>query len=314
MEPISVKEAITAELQALAVHDQRIVAVTSDARGSASLSNYVKALPKQFVECGIAEQDEVGIAAGLAAVGKHPYIFAPACFLSARSLEQVKVDIAYSRQNVKIVGVSGGISYGALGSSHHSTHDIAVMRAIPDLAVVLPSDGVQAVAMLHDLEKRNIPVYIRTGKAKLPILYTEETECQPFVFGKAGMIRKGSDITVIACGECVCQAVVASDALKKEGISVRVLDMATLKPFDTDAVVQAAKETGHIITVEEHNINGGLGAAVCQAVCATYPIPVTCLALPDEHVVAGNSSEVFAYYGLDASGICNTIHAVLEKK
>lgn len=334
MDTMSLKEAITAELEEMARLDKRIVAVTSDARGSSSLTAYTKALPEQFVECGIAEQDEVGIAAGLASVGKHSYVFAPACFLSARSLEQVKVDVAYSRQNVKIVGVSGGVSYGALGASHHSLHDIAVMRSLPGLAVILPSDAAQAQAMLHDVEERGIGAYIRVGKAKLPTIYgkgglaadfcteivsgndsTHTTAMyqdggfaparkKPFTFGKANILRDGLDITIIATGECTCHAVMAADALKEKGVAARMLDMPCLKPFDSEAVAQAASETKCIVTVEEHSINGGLGAAVAQAVCASsHPVRVKCLGFPDEHTVAGTQAEVFKHYGLDAAGI-----------
>lgn len=307
MDTMSLKEAITAELEEMARLDKKIVAVTSDARGSSSLTAYTKALPEQFVECGIAEQDEVGIAAGLASVGKHSYVFAPACFLSARSLEQVKVDVAYSRQNVKIVGVSGGVSYGALGASHHSLHDIAVMRALPGLAVILPSDAAQAQAMLHDVEERGIGAYIRVGKAKLPTIYGKgglAADVAPFTFGKANVLRDGLDITIIATGECTCHAVMAADSLIEKGVAARVLDMPCLKPFDSEAVAQAASETRCIVTAEEHSVNGGLGAAAAQAVCASsHPVRVKCLGFPDEHTIAGTQAEVFKHYGLDAAGI-----------
>lgn len=318
MDTQSLKEAITAELEVMARADKRIVAVTSDARGSSSLTPYTKALPGQFVECGIAEQDEVGIAAGLASVGKHSYVFAPACFLSARSLEQVKVDVAYSRQNVKIVGVSGGVSYGALGASHHSTHDIAVMRALPDLSVILPSDAAQAVAMLHYIEDNCITTYIRVGKAKLPTIYGDgglAAGIAPFTYGKANILRDGNDIAIIACGEVTCHAVMAADALKAKGVAARVLDIPCLKPFDCDAVAKAAAQVKCIVTVEEHSVNGGLGATVAQAVCASsHPVRVKCLGLPDEHTIAGTQDEVFKHYGLDAAGIERVALAFLEEQ
>lgn len=315
-EPKSCREAMTDTLLELAQNNRDIIAVTSDARGSCSLGKYSSALPGQFVECGIAEQDEIGIAAGLAAVGKHPYVFAPACFLSARSLEQIKVDVAYSHQNVKIFGVSGGISYGALGASHHSTHDIAVMRTFPDLAVILPCDAVQTEAMLRVIEKRNGAVYIRTGRAKVPAVYDKENgvECSPFIFGRANTIREGNDLTIIACGELVYKAMLAADKLKEENIRARVLDMHTLKPLDTEAVVKAAEETGAIITVEEHSVNGGLGAAVSQTVCENCPVPVHSLALPDEYIVAGDSGDVFRHYGLDTDGIVRAAEKFISEK
>jgi transketolase len=315
-EPKSCREAMTDTLLELARKNKDIVAVTSDARGSCSLEKYSKALPGQFIECGIAEQDEIGIAAGLAAVGKHPYVFAPACFLSARSLEQIKVDVAYSHQNVKIFGVSGGISYGALGASHHSTHDIAVMRAFPDLAVILPCDAVQTEAMLRAVEERAGAVYIRAGRAKVPAVYdtANGVSCSPFVFGKANIIREGTDLTIIACGELVYAAMKAADKLKEKNIHARVLDMHTLKPLDTGAVIQAARETGAIITVEEHSINGGLGAAVSQAVCEVCPVPVHTMALPDEYIVAGGSADVFRQYGLTAGGIAEAAEKIIGRK
>lgn len=316
MEPESCREAMTKTLLELAQKNKDIIAVTSDARGSCSLGKYIEALPDQFIECGIAEQDEIGIAAGLAAVGKHPYVFAPACFLSARSLEQIKIDVAYSHQNVKIFGVSGGISYGALGASHHSTHDIAVMRAFPDLAIILPCDGVQTADMLRTIEQRKGAIYIRAGREKIPVVYdkSNDVECCPFVFGKANTIRKGNDMTIIACGELVYKAMLASDKLKEKNIHVRVLDMHTLKPLDTDAIIKAAEETGAIMTVEEHNINGGLGAAVSQTVCENYPIPVHMLALPDEYIIAGDSSDVFRHYGLDTNGIVDAAEKFIRRK
>ena len=313
---LSCREAMTKTLLELAQKNKDIIAVTSDARGSCSLDEFATSLPDQFVECGIAEQDEVGIAAGLASVGKHPYVFAPACFLSARSLEQIKVDVAYSHQNVKIFGVSGGISYGALGASHHSTHDIAVMRAFPDLAVILPCDGVQTEAMLRAIEQRTGAVYIRAGRAKVPVVYDADNgvECEPFVFGKANTIRDGNDMTIIACGELVYKAMQAADKLKEKGLKVRVLDMHTLKPLDTEAVIKAAGETGAIMTVEEHSVYGGLGAAVAQTVCETIPVPVHVLALPDEYVIAGDSEEVFRHYGLEADGIAAAAEEFIGRK
>lgn len=297
---LSCREAFTAELERLAGADGRIVALTSDARGSTSLKAYADALPEQFVEVGIAEQNEVGMAAGLAAVGLRPYVCAPASFMSARALEQIKVDVVYSRMNVKIFAVSGGISYGALGFSHHSTHDIAVMRAFPGLRVVLPCDEVQMVGLLRALEKTDDPAYIRAGKASMPLVYEPGTE---FEIGKAVMLRDGGDLTIVACGETVWHALGAADALAAEGVEARVLDMHTLHPLDEAAIVAAARDTGRIVTVEEHSVNGGLGASVAQIVANHRPVPMRTLGLPDEFLVAGATGDLFRHYGLDAAGI-----------
>jgi transketolase len=297
---LSCREAFTAELEELARADRRIVALTSDARGSTSLAAYANALPGQFVEVGIAEQNEIGIAAGLAAVGYRPYVCAPASFMSARSLEQFKVDVVYSRMNVKIFAVSGGVSYGALGFSHHSIHDIAVLRTFPGLRLVIPCDGVQMVGLLRALENSDLPAYIRVGKAAMPLVYRAGTE---FEVGKAVRLRDGDDATIIVCGEMVAGALDAADALAAEGVKVRVLDMHTLHPLDSEAVIAAARETGRIVTVEEHSVNGGLGAAVAQIAANHRPVPVRTLGFPDEFLVAGGSADVFRHYGLDATGI-----------
>lgn len=251
---ISCREAFTATLIDLAKKDSRIVALSSDARGSTSLSGFARELPRQYVEVGIAEQDEIGIAAGLSLVGKRPYVSAPASFLSARSLEQVKVDVAYANTNVKIFAVSGGVSYGALGATHHSLHDIAVMRAFPGLTVILPCDQKQTEAAIRAVEKKDIPVYFRVGKQALTTVYEKDA---PFEIGKANLLRDGKRLTLIACGETVAHAVRAAELLAQQGIDARVLDMHTLKPLDEEAILAAATETGALLTVEEHHIFGG---------------------------------------------------------
>lgn len=311
MSDIACKEAIAEVLSELVEKDPRIMVLCSDSRGSSGFTAFAEEHPENFVECGIAEQDEVGIAAGLAAVGLHPYVAAPACFLSARSLEQVKVDVAYSHMNVKIFGVSGGISYGALGASHHSTHDIAVMRCFPDLEVYLPSDANQMKAIVRAVEKTEKPCYIRSGRGKVPQVYQSEEGA--FTYGRMNTLSEGSDITIISCGELTIQALRASRALKEEGISCRVLDSPSLKPFDSEAVVKAARETGLILTVEEHVVLGGLGAAVSQTVTEKCPVRVCSLGLPDEYLPGGTSAELFALYGLSAAGITRKVKELLGK-
>jgi len=308
------REAFTTTLLELAKKNRNIIAVSSDARGSCSLNTYVENLPEQFVEIGIAEQNEIGIAAGLASVGKHPYVCAPACFLTARSLEQLKVDVAYSHQNVKIFAVSGGVSYGALGSSHHTLHDIATLRCFPDLSIILPCDAVQTEAMLKNIEQHQEAVYIRVGREKVPIVYDETIETPPFTFGKANLLKEGKDLTIVACGEMVYHALMASRLLKLQGIEARVLDIPTLKPFDEEAILKSAKETGAILTVEEHSMYGGLGAAVNQVVANKHPIITKNLAFPDEYLVTGSSQELFAYYGLDEQGIAEASATLFRNK
>jgi transketolase len=291
--------------------DKNILVVTSDSRGSASMTDFAKALPEQLIEVGIAEQDLVGISAGLAASGKKPYAASPACFLTMRSIEQVKVDVAYSKTNVKLIGISGGVSYGALGMSHHSLQDIAVMRAIPGIAILLPADRIETRKMMEALLKYEGPAYIRIGRNPVEDVYSEEA--YDYEIGKAVTLREGKDITIIAAGETVKAAVDASEALKAEGISCRVLNFHTIKPLDEAAIIKAAKETGHIITIEEHSIFGGLGAAVSEVVVQNCPIPVKIIGIPDEPAVSGTGAEIFEHYGLNAVNLCKVSKEMLNK-
>ena len=304
---IACRKQFTDTLLELAREDKDIVAVTTDARGSVTLGDYAAALPGQFVECGIAEQDAVGISAGLAHSGKKVFCCGPACFYVARSLEQVKVDLAYSANPVTILGVSGGVAYGALGATHHSLHDIAVLRTFPGMTVCLPSDWRvtrKLVKLLVDFAK---PCYVRVGRAAVPDVYADDS----FTFepGKAITVTEGHDLTIVATGETVYHAWQAALQLREKGISARVLDCSWLKPFDEEAIRRAARETGRIVTVEEHSRFGGLGAMVCE-VLAEDPVPVHIIGIPDENVVHGTSSEIFHHYGLDAEGIVKTVLAI----
>jgi transketolase len=304
------RKVFTNTLLELAKADKRIIALATDSRGSVTLDQFAKELPGQFVEVGIAEQDSVGIGAGLATCGKKAFVCGPACFLSARSLEQIKIDVAYSQTNVKIVGVSGGVSYGALGMSHHSLHDIAVMRAIPGMTVIIPCDASETKKLTEALVNFDGPTYIRMGRGAVPDVYPNDD--LPFEIGKANVIVQGSDITLIATGEMVYPAMEASRHLLIKGIRARVIDMHTINPLDTDAIIQAAKGTGHIVTIEEHSINGGLGAAVSETVVQNCPVKMKILGIPDEMVVTGTSAEVFRYYGLTAEGIAQSAEELLK--
>jgi len=304
MNTIHNRQVINDVLVEKAKTDKNIVVLCSDSRGSASLSEYAKVHPDQFVETGIAEQNIVSIAAGLAACGKKCFVASPACFLSTRSMEQAKVDVAYSNTNVKLIGISGGVSYGALGMTHHSTNDIATLGSIPNMRVYFPSDRHQTKALMENLLQDNKPAYIRVGRNPVEDIYSEDNT--PFVMDKATLVHEGSDITIIAAGEMVLPAQQAAISLESCGIKCRVLDMYCIKPLDTQAVLHAAKETKAIIVIEEHVAIGGLGSQVSQLVCANYPTKVISLCLPDEPVIAGKSPEVFAYYGLTADNLVKT--------
>ncbi len=297
---IACRKSFTDTLLSLARIDKDIIAVTTDARGSVTLGDFAKELPAQFVECGIAEQDAVGISAGLAHSGKKVFCCGPACFYVARSLEQVKVDMAYSGNPVKILGVSGGVAYGALGATHHSLHDIAVLRTFPGMNIVLPPDARTTARLVKFLVDFPEPVYVRVGRAAVPDVYQDENF--QFEIGKANTLLEGNDLTIIAAGETVWHAWQAGLELGRKGVQARVLDLSWIKPFDRDAVLKAARETGRIVTVEEHSRFGGLGALVTEAI-SEHPVPVRILGIPDENVIHGKSLEIFHHYCLDAEGI-----------
>lgn len=309
MNKIPNRQAICNVLLEKAKTDKDIVVLCSDSRGSASLAPFFKEFPEQSVEVGIAEQDLVSIAAGLAACGKKPFAASPACFLSTRSYEQCKVDCAYSNTNVKLIGISGGVSYGALGMSHHSAQDIAAMAAIPNMRVYLPSDRHQTKCLVEALLEDEKCAYIRVGRNPVEDIY-EEGNC-PFEMNKATWLRRGTDVAIIACGEMVRPANEAAKLLGAQGISATVLDMYCVKPLDNAAVIEAAQNAKLVVTVEEHAPFGGLGSMVAQVVGEHCPRKVKNLALPDAPVITGTSPEVFHYYGLDAEGIAKTAAELL---
>lgn len=311
MANIANKQMICNVLMDAAKTDKDIVVLCSDSRGSASATPFAKAFPEQFVEVGIAEQDLVGIAAGLARCGKRTFPMSPACFLSTRSYEQCKVDVAYSHTNVKLIGISGGVSYGALGMSHHSAQDIAAMSSVPGMRVYLPSDCHQTKKLMECLVKDNEPAYIRVGRNAVPEVYSEDN-C-PFEMDKATWISKGEDIAFIACGEMVLPAKQAAEKLQKEhGLSSTVLDMYCVKPLDAQAIIEAATHAKLVVTVEEHSPFGGLGSMVSQVVGANVPRRCINLSLPDAPVITGTSTEVFNHYGLTGDGIAATVMKAMQ--
>ena len=310
MNKISNRQVICEVLLENAKTDKDIVVLCSDSRGSASMTPFFNTYPEQSVETGIAEQDLVGISAGLAKVGKKPYAFSPASFVSTRSYEQAKVDCAYSDTNVKLIGISGGVSYGALGMSHHSAQDIAAFAAIPNMRVYLPSDRFQTRCLFEALLKDQKTAYIRVGRNPVEDVYEEGNV--PFEMDKATVLCEGDDVAIVATGEMVKPAKDAAALLLEKGIHATVLDMYCVKPLDKEAVIKAAQNAKAVITVEEHSPFGGLGSMVSQVVGAACPRKVINLALPDAPVITGTSKEVFEYYGLDAKGIAKTAEEILK--
>ena len=294
-------EEFAATLEGLAKANARIVAVTSDSRGSGKLTGFGKALPKQLVEVGIAEQNLVGIAAGLASTGRRVFAVSPACFLTARSLEQIKNDVCYSDNSVALVGISSGVSYGALGSTHHSLHDLAALRAINNVTVVVPADNFEAREAVTAAAAATKPVYLRFGKAALYHL-----PAAPFGFGKARVLRDGSDLAFLATGETVIHALLAAESLRaSHGVQARVLSVHTLKPLDREAILSAAKCRA-VITVEEHSVYGGLGEA-CAGVIAQAGIStkLSIRGIPDEDTVTGSQADIFRHYGISMEGLAS---------
>lgn len=303
-------EVFASTLLELAREDSDLLVVTSDSRGSAKLAPFAKAAPGQIVEVGIAEQNLVGIAAGLAAAGKNVFAVSPACFLTARSLEQIKNDVCYSDRPVSLIGISAGVSYGALGTTHHSLHDFAVLRAMHNITVVAPADDFETREAIKAAANLSTPAYLRFGKKTMPHL----PRVKPgFELGTASLVLQGNDITFIACGETVAPAVAAAELLAGDGIECRVISMHTIKPLDESAVLEAATETGGLITVEEHSVHGGLGEA-----CASLLLQSGLFAhfkivgFPDEHTVTGSQQEIFQHYGIDGPGLAGTAHKLLS--
>ena len=294
MNKIPNRKAICDVLLKEAETDKDIVVLCSDSRGSASLAPFADAYPEQFVEMGIAEQDLVSVSAGLAHCGKKAFAASPAS----------------SNTNVKLIGISGGISYGALGMSHHSAQDIAAMSAIPNMRVYLPSDRFQTAKLIEALLKDEKPAYIRVGRNPVEDIYTEDN-C-PFEMDKATVLTEGTDAAIIACGEMVRPAYEAAKLLEKDGIHATVLDMYCVKPLDKEAIVKAASNAKVVVTAEEHAPFGVLGSMVSQVVGAECPRKVLNIALPDAPVVSGTSKEVFDYYGMNAEGIAKTVKDALK--
>jgi transketolase len=298
-----------ATLMELARADQNLVAVTSDSRGSGKLGPFGQAFPKQLVEVGIAEQNLVGITAGLAACGKKVFGVSPACFLTARALEQIKNDICYSDVPAVLVGISSGVSYGALGTTHHSLHDLAVLRAINNITIIVPADNFETHHAIQTAADATKPVFIRFGKAAMYGLHKPETK---FEVGKAITLREGHDAAFIATGETVVHAVLAAARLAERGIQARVLSVHTVKPLDTEAVIQAARKCRAVITIEEHSVHGGLGEAVAATLLqAGISKPFRIVGIPDEETVTGAQADIFRHCGISMEGLTETATKLL---
>jgi len=298
----------------LAKNDRDILIATSDSRGSGRVTPFAEKYPQQIVEIGIAEQNLVGVCAGLASAGKKVFAISPACFLTARGLEQIKNDVAYSNNPVKVVGISAGVSYGSLGTTHHSLHDFAVLQAINNIDIVAPADNYETAQAVKASIDHPRPLYIRFGKKAMPDLY----DVKPvFEIGKAIQVtpvRDEYDIALLAIGETVAPARDAGRLLEAKGLTSVVLSIHSLRPFDEHAVLDAVTRSKVVITVEEHSIHGGLGSRVASLLMekGLYR-PMHIVGIPDEHIITGSQTEIFSHYGLSAQGLEKTALDLLDK-
>lgn len=310
-EALTANKAICDLLIEVAPKMPELLTVTSDSRGSAGLVPFTTAFPDHSVEMGIAEQNAVTVAAGLAHAGKRPFVFSPAAFLAMRSIEQVKVDVAYSKNNVKLIGISGGNSYSDLGNTHHSLNDVAITRAIPDLEVYQPCDKYQIRALFKYLLESDTPAYIRIGKRKLDNVYNEEYK---FIPGKAKILRQAKDtkVALISVGETLYNTIKAAELLAEQDIDVTVVDLVSIKPMDVTMITELAQKYDYLVTVEEHSVINGIGAAVAQIAAEVGHARVKVLGFPDQPAIAGKQDEVFSYYGLDSTSISATVKKFIQ--
>jgi transketolase len=304
------RDAFAAALEELAARDERVVVVVNDSVGSSKLGAFRKRWPERTINVGIAEQNMVGVGAGLANGGKLPFVSAASCFLTGRALEQIKADIAYGQAKVILVGQSPGIGYGELGPTHHSIEDFAWLRALPHLAIVAPADPWQTTRAVTAAAAYDGPVFLRVSRFGVPAL--ARPEGAKFVIGEAETLREGRDIAIIANGVMVARALEAANVLATQGVQARVVNMASIAPLD-EAAIRAAADLGAIVTVEEHSVRGGLGGAVAEIVAGYRPCPIRIVGFPG-FMPTGSVEFLFEKHGLDAVGIARAAHEALASR
>jgi transketolase len=305
------RDAFASTLEDLAQTDPRIVVLVNDSVGSSKVGSFGQRFPRRLINVGIAEQDMVGIAAGLANGGKVPFVCSATCFLTARAMEQIKVDVAYSNANVKLCGMSSGLAYGELGATHHAIEDLAWLRALANMTVIVPADPWETEQAVRAAARRVGPVFLRLSRMGVPAVHAPDAQ---FAIGRATRLREGQDVTLIANGVMVSRALDAADLLAQQGLAARVLNMATVRPLDREAIIAAAHETGAIVTVEEHTVYGGLGGAVAEVVVETRPVPMRLLGVPGVFAPTGSAAWLFEYWGLTARGIADAAQELVRRK
>ncbi len=302
------RNAYVEALEALAVDDPRIVAVVNDSVGSSKLGKFRERFPERLINVGIAEQNMIGVGAGLANGGKVPFVSGASCFLTGRALEQIKADCAYSNANVKLCGISSGVAYGELGATHHSIEDIAWLRPMKGLTVIMPSDPWETGEAIRWAAAHDGPVFIRISRMPVPAL--ERPQDATFEAGRAEILRDGDDVAIIACGTLVHHALKAAKVLSDEGVEARVINMASIAPLDVDAILAAAG-TGAIVTAEEHVVRGGLGGAVAEIVVSERPVPMRILGFPG-FLPTGSAEWLMEQHGLSADGIAQAVRGLVS--
>jgi transketolase len=305
------RDAFVSVLERLGAENSRIVAVCNDSVGSSKLGGFKSKWPDRLVNVGIAEQNLVGVGAGLANGGLLPFVCGAACFLTGRSLEQVKADIAYSNANVKLIGISSGMAYGELGPTHHSIEDFAWTRVLPNLPVIAPCDSIETAAAVEWAASHEGPVFLRLSRVGVPDLLPAGHK---FELGKANQLRDGDAVTLIANGTLTHRMLKAADILAGQGIDARVLNMATVRPLDIDTIVAAARETGAILTAEEHSVFGGLGSAIAEVVVAEAPVPMKILGVPGIFPPTGSAEFLLDEFGMSPDAIAEAATALIARK
>jgi transketolase len=305
------RDAFVAVLERLAAENPRIAAVCNDSVGSSKLGGFKTKFPDRLVNVGIAEQAMVGVGAGLANGGMLPFVCGASCFLTGRSLEQIKADIAYSNANVKLIGISSGMAYGELGPTHHSIEDFAWMRVLPNLPVIAPCDSIETAAAVEWAATYDGPVFLRLSRVGVPDLLPVGHVFQP---GKANLLRDGDAVTLIANGTLTHRMMKAADLLAAEGIQARVLNMATVRPVDREAVIAAAQDTGAILTAEEHSTFGGLGSAIAEVVVAEAPVPMKILGVPGVFAPTGSAEFLLDHFGMSPAAVAEAAKDLIARK
>ena len=311
MSMIATRDAYGEVLAELGEENGNVVVLDADLSGSTKTSVFAKKYPERFYNMGIAEANMIGTAAGLAAAGKIPFASTFAIFAVGRAWEQVRQSVAYPKANVKIVATHSGVTVGEDGGSHQAVEDMAIMRAVPNMTVIVPADGVETKKAIRAAADYKGPVYIRLGRNKVPTIFEQDHE---FVIGKGNLLRDGSDLTIVATGLMTAQALAAADLLQQQGVSARVVHIGTVKPLDDELILAAARETGAILTAEEHSVVGGLGGAVAELLAERLPTPLKRVGIYDRFGLSGKAEDLLAYFGLLPANLVEAARELLLRK